>query len=109
MLLISGHSVIQIGAALNVAPNTVSAYRARISEKAGARNDVEPVLLAERHGKAAGLQGWCPARRPCRRRRSRTDCAQAGQPGKALARARHPNAGDATCLSCQMPTMPTVR
>jgi Bacterial regulatory proteins, luxR family len=95
MLLISGRSVIQIGAALNVAPNTVSAYRARIPEKTGARNDVEPVLLPQRHGKAAGLQGWCPARRPCRRRRSRTDCAQAGQPGKALARARHPNAGDA--------------
>jgi hypothetical protein len=92
MLLISGRSVIQIGAAINVAPNTVSAYRARIPEKTGARNNVEPVLLPQRHGKAAAgaLRG-----RRCRRRRSRTDCAQAGQAGKALARARHPNAGDA--------------
>ncbi len=54
-LLTSGHSVSEIGAQLNVAPNTVSTYRARILEKTGARNDVELALFAERHGKAAGL------------------------------------------------------
>jgi two-component system invasion response regulator UvrY len=51
-LLISGHSVSEIGALLHLAPNTVSTYRARILEKTGAKNDVELALYAERHGKA---------------------------------------------------------
>jgi two-component system, NarL family, invasion response regulator UvrY len=54
-LLTSGHSVGEIGAQLNLAPNTVSTYRARILEKTGAKNDVELALYAERHGKAPGL------------------------------------------------------
>ncbi|WP_423458375.1 response regulator transcription factor [Ottowia sp. VDI28] len=48
--LIEGQAVTQIGAALGLAANTVSTYRARILEKTGARNDVELALLAERHG-----------------------------------------------------------
>ena len=51
-LLISGHSVGEIGAQLRLAPNTVSTYRARILEKTGARNDVELALLAERQASA---------------------------------------------------------
>ena len=54
-LLTSGHSVSEIGAQLQLAPNTVSTYRARILEKTGAKNDVELALYAERHGKAPGL------------------------------------------------------
>ena len=54
-LLISGHSVSEIGARLGLAPNTVSTYRARILEKTGARNDVELALYAERHANAARL------------------------------------------------------
>lgn len=54
-LLTSGHSVGEIGAQLNLAPNTVSTYRARILEKTGTKNDVELALYAERHGKAPGL------------------------------------------------------
>jgi DNA-binding NarL/FixJ family response regulator len=51
-LLTSGRSVSEIGAQLQLAPNTVSTYRARILEKTGARNDVELALYAERHAKA---------------------------------------------------------
>lgn len=54
-LLISGHSVGEIGARLNLASNTVSTYRARILEKTGARNDVELALYAERQASAPGL------------------------------------------------------
>jgi two-component system invasion response regulator UvrY len=52
-LLIMGHSVSEIGAQLQLAPNTVSTYRARILEKTGTKNDVELALYAERHGKGA--------------------------------------------------------
>ena len=48
-LLILGRSVSEIGAQLQLAPNTVSTYRTRILEKTGARNDVELALYAERH------------------------------------------------------------
>ena len=54
-LLISGHSVGEIGAHLNLAPNTVSTYRARILEKTGTKNDVELALYAERHGRGPGM------------------------------------------------------
>lgn len=54
-LLTSGHSVSEIGAQLQLAPNTVSTYRARVMEKTGAKNDVELALYAERHGKGAAL------------------------------------------------------
>jgi two-component system invasion response regulator UvrY len=54
-LLTSGHSVSEIGAQLQLAPNTVSTYRARILEKTGAKNDVELALYAERHRKGADL------------------------------------------------------
>ena len=54
-LLISGRTVSEIGAQLQLAPNTVSTYRMRILEKTGARNDVELALLAERQAPAAGL------------------------------------------------------
>ena len=47
-LLILGHSVSEIGAQLQLAPNTVSTYRSRILEKTGTRNDVELALYAER-------------------------------------------------------------
>ena len=47
-LLILGRSVSEIGAQLQLAPNTVSTYRARILEKTGTRNDVELALYAER-------------------------------------------------------------
>ncbi|MDB5872291.1 MAG: DNA-binding response regulator [Ramlibacter sp.] len=50
-LLTSGHSVSEIGAQLQLAPNTVSTYRARILEKTSTKNDVELALYAERHGK----------------------------------------------------------
>ncbi len=50
-LLVSGRSVSEIGAQLQLAPNTVSTYRARILEKTGARNDVELALYAERHAR----------------------------------------------------------
>jgi two-component system, NarL family, invasion response regulator UvrY len=50
-LLTSGHSVGEIGAQLQLAPNTVSTYRARILEKTGTKNDVELALYAERHAK----------------------------------------------------------
>ncbi len=52
-LLTSGHSVSEIGAMLQLAPNTVSTYRARILEKTGTKNDVELALYAERHAKGA--------------------------------------------------------
>ena len=48
-LLITGHTVSEIGAQLKLASNTVSTYRARILEKTGAKNDVELTLFAERH------------------------------------------------------------
>jgi DNA-binding NarL/FixJ family response regulator len=48
-LLILGHSVGEIGARLELAPNTVSTYRARILEKTGTKNDVELALYAQRH------------------------------------------------------------
>jgi DNA-binding NarL/FixJ family response regulator len=54
-LLTSGHSVSEIGAQLQLAPNTVSTYRARILEKTGTKNDVELALYAERHGKTPDL------------------------------------------------------
>ncbi|HEY8360659.1 MAG TPA: response regulator transcription factor [Ramlibacter sp.] len=54
-LLISGHSVGEIGARLHLASNTVSTYRARILEKTGTRNDVELALYAERHARPPGL------------------------------------------------------
>lgn len=54
-LLISGHSVGEIGAKLQLASNTVSTYRARVLEKTGARNDVELALYAERHAKRSDL------------------------------------------------------
>ena len=47
-LLILGRSVSEIGVQLQLAPNTVSTYRARILEKTGTRNDVELALYAER-------------------------------------------------------------
>lgn len=50
-LLTLGHSVSEIGAKLQLAPNTVSTYRARILEKTGTKNDVELALYAERHAK----------------------------------------------------------
>jgi two-component system invasion response regulator UvrY len=53
-LLTLGHSVSEIGAKLQLAPNTVSTYRARILEKTGTKNDVELALYAERHAKGAG-------------------------------------------------------
>ena len=48
LLLSQGRSVGEIAAALALAPNTVSTYRARILDKTGARNDVELALLAVR-------------------------------------------------------------
>ena len=47
ILLTQGHSVSEIGAQLNLAPNTVSTYRARILEKTGTKNDVELALYAQ--------------------------------------------------------------
>lgn len=52
-LLVSGHTVSEIGAQLGLAPNTVSTYRARILEKTGAKNDVALALYAERSAKSA--------------------------------------------------------
>jgi two-component system, NarL family, invasion response regulator UvrY len=49
-LLILGRTVSEIGAQLQIAPNTVSTYRARILEKTGTKNDVELALFAQRHG-----------------------------------------------------------
>jgi two-component system, NarL family, invasion response regulator UvrY len=49
-LLILGRTVSEIGAQLQLAPNTVSTYRARILEKTGTKNDVELALYAQRHG-----------------------------------------------------------
>ena len=46
--LAEGQSVGQIAQALNLSPNTVSTYRARILEKTGTRNDVELALYAVR-------------------------------------------------------------
>ena len=54
-LLILGRSVSEIGAQLQLAPNTVSTYRARILEKTGTHNDVELALYAERLGKGGSL------------------------------------------------------
>ena len=54
-LLILGRSVSEIGAQLQLAPNTVSTYRARILEKTGSRNDVELALYAERLGQGGAL------------------------------------------------------
>jgi len=56
-LLISGRSVSEIGAQLQLAPNTVSTYRARILEKTGTKNDVELALYAERQAKGPGEPG----------------------------------------------------
>jgi two-component system, NarL family, invasion response regulator UvrY len=47
-LLTLGHSVSEIGAQLQLAPNTVSTYRARILEKTGTKNDVELAIYAMR-------------------------------------------------------------
>lgn len=52
-LLTAGQTVSEIGAQLQLAPNTVSTYRARILEKTGTKNDVELALYAERHGRVA--------------------------------------------------------
>jgi two-component system, NarL family, invasion response regulator UvrY len=49
-LLILGRTVSEIGAQLQIAPNTVSTYRARILEKTGTKNDAELALFAQRHG-----------------------------------------------------------
>ncbi|RYF36511.1 MAG: response regulator transcription factor [Comamonadaceae bacterium] len=54
-LLTLGRSVSEIGAQLQLAPNTVSTYRARILEKTGTKNDVELALYAERQGKGSVL------------------------------------------------------
>jgi two-component system invasion response regulator UvrY len=54
-LLTQGRTVSEIGAQLNLAPNTVSTYRARILEKTGTKNDVELALFAERHVRAPDL------------------------------------------------------
>jgi two-component system, NarL family, invasion response regulator UvrY len=51
-LLTMGHSVSEIGAQLQLVPNTVSTYRARILEKTGTKNDVELALYAQRYAKA---------------------------------------------------------
>lgn len=48
-LLAEGRSVGQIAARLNLSPNTVSTYRARVLDKTGTRNDVELALYAVRH------------------------------------------------------------
>ncbi len=50
LLLTQGRTVSEIGAQLNLAPNTVSTYRARILEKTGTKNDVELALYAQSHG-----------------------------------------------------------
>ncbi len=50
-LLTAGKSVSEIGAALELAGNTVSTYRARILEKTGTRNDVELALYAQQHAR----------------------------------------------------------
>jgi len=52
-LLTTGHNVSEIGAHLQLAPNTVSTYRARILEKTGTKNDVELALYAERHARGS--------------------------------------------------------
>ena len=49
LLLTQGRTVTEIGAQLNLAPNTVSTYRARILEKTGTKNDVELALYAQSH------------------------------------------------------------
>jgi two-component system, NarL family, invasion response regulator UvrY len=49
-LLILGRTVSEIGAQLQIAPNTVSTYRVRILEKTGTKNDVELALFAQRYG-----------------------------------------------------------
>ena len=54
-LLILGRTVSEIGAQLQLAPNTVSTYRARILEKTGTKNDVELALYAQRQGKTPDL------------------------------------------------------
>jgi DNA-binding NarL/FixJ family response regulator len=54
-LLILGRSVSEIGAQLQLAPNTVSTYRARILEKTGTKNDVELALYAQRQEKTPDL------------------------------------------------------
>jgi two-component system invasion response regulator UvrY len=51
-LLTAGLTVTEIGAQLQLAPNTVSTYRVRILEKTGTKNDVELALYAERHARA---------------------------------------------------------
>ena len=50
LLLTQGHTVSEIGAQLNLAPNTVSTYRARVLEKTGTKNDVELALYAQSLG-----------------------------------------------------------
>lgn len=50
-LLTAGLTVTEIGAQLQLAPNTVSTYRVRILEKTGTKNDVELALYAERHAR----------------------------------------------------------
>jgi DNA-binding NarL/FixJ family response regulator len=55
LLLTQGHTVTEIGAQLNLAPNTVSTYRARILEKTGTKNDVELALYAQSQSTSQGL------------------------------------------------------
>jgi len=57
LLLTQGHTVSEIGAQLNLAPNTVSTYRARILEKTGTKNDVELALYAQSQGTARPTPG----------------------------------------------------
>ena len=52
LLLTQGRTVSEIGAQLNLAPNTVSTYRARILAKTGTKTDVELALYAQSHGTA---------------------------------------------------------
>lgn len=48
-LISSGRSLADMAASLNLSPNTVSTYRARVMEKLGTQNDVETALYAMRH------------------------------------------------------------
>ena len=57
LLLTQGRTVSEIGAQLNLAPNTVSTYRARILEKTGTKNDVELALYAQSHHAARTSRG----------------------------------------------------
>ena len=49
-MLTDGKKVSQISDLLNLNPKTVYSYRYRIFEKLGIRSDVEPTILAAKHG-----------------------------------------------------------